>query len=49
MTDYVFLGLDRMCEMCFQDWHESCRDHALLGTCCCGVEDLSDEDDEDLL
>ncbi len=35
------------CDMCFYDWHESCRTHALLGTCCCGQEDLSDDDDDD--
>jgi hypothetical protein len=34
------------CEMCFQDWHESCPDHQRFGTCCCGDEDLDDEDDE---
>lgn len=43
------MTLAAMCAMCFQDWHESCRDHELYGTCCCGAEDLTDEDDEDLI
>jgi hypothetical protein len=36
-----------LCDPCFYDWHESCRSHELLGTCCCGAEDLNDEDDDE--